>query len=196
MKDGLQIITYHVSDKTDNLNIKVNQLEAKNTKLEDTNLNIKAELLATRNSLMQCHSFEFKRIDYVFPSLARVQLNLLHKTVTYTEKIPSSVLPNNVRAVMISVYCNFFNHDLGSHAVMHLTFNQKGNENAGTANLINYHVDVPSNTFYYEVMLPWNADISNEVVFKLTYTHSFGTNHGTKKNENWYRVKMVGFIST
>ncbi len=77
---------------------------------------------------------------------------------------------------------------------MHMTFNQKGNEHAGRATMQNYHYNAHANTWYNEVMLPWNANKGNEVVFKLTYTHSTGTHQGSKRNENWYTVKMVGFV--
>ncbi len=190
MEATLQSLTGKFND----LKAKLNDLEAKNTKLEETNLNIKAELLATRNSFMQCRSWEFKRIDYVFPSLAKVQLNLGHKTVTYTEQIPASLLTQATRAVIISVYCHFHNHD-NSNAAMYITFNQKGNENAGTAKLHNYHFNVRANTWYNEMMIPWNTSLGNEAVFKLTYTSIYGTHKQTKKNENWFTVKMVGFIN-
>ena len=100
-----------VKAKYNDLKSKLNDLEAKNTKLEDSNLSIKAELMATRSSFMQCRSWEFKRIDYVFPSLVKVQLHLLHKAVTYTEKIPVSLLPKTTKAVIISIFCHFHNNE-------------------------------------------------------------------------------------
>ena len=201
-------------------------LKASNTKLEESNLNIKAELLATRNAFIQCpcdknttspttrpttrpttsptaspttssntgsiSSWELKRINYVFPSLAKVQLH--KKNVAYTEKIPANLLPKTTKAIIVSVFCHFHNHH-GAYAYMNITFNQQGNENSGSAKIDNFHWNVQANSWYNEVMIPWNVNLGNEAVFKLEGTYNTGINVHSKANENWYQVKMVGFIS-
>ncbi len=171
----------------------IEDLKAENLKIKAENLNVKAELAATRNVFRECianakKSWALKRVDYPFPSLAKVQLH--HQTVTYNEKIPTSLLPKNTKAVIISILCHFWNPVTGgSDANMFLAVYQKGNEDSGIVNVPNKHYGVYGNWFYKEVMIPWNGDLSSEAVFKLTQTYN------PKKQLNWYEVKMVGVIT-
>ena len=148
-----------------------------------------AELKATQNTMKDCFScgkkkWTLKRVELLFPQLARLALH--QKTPTYTEKLPTP-LPSNTRAVIISIFCNFWN--TGGHAYLNLEINQKGNDAGGKAKLTNTHYKVYANTFYYEIMLPWDSSISDEIVFKVTSSYQTGGNN------NWYQVKLVGYIT-
>eukprot|EP00794_Sanderia_malayensis_P010072 gene10072-11101_t len=162
-----------------------------NARLKQSNLQVRAELAATKNVFKTCTTsmtrskWSLKRINYVIPSLKKVQLH--QKTVTYKETIPKSLLARNTKAVIVSVYCSFWNG--GGHAYMTLAVNQKGNEAAGIAKVKNTHYKVYANDFYYEVMIPWDSKFGNEAVFKVTNTYNTGGSN------NWYQVKLVGVIN-
>ena len=172
----------------------VASLQAENLKLRQSSEVVKAELAATRNVFHNCISsmanktWELRRTNYVFPQLAKVQLHT--KTLTYTEALPVELVPSGTKALIISVFCNFWN--TGGHAYLDLGIHQKGNEAAGIANAQNTHYSVYANNFYYEIMVPWSGKHSNQVVFKVSNTYNTGSNAG--KNLNWYQVKMVGYI--
>ncbi len=168
----------------------VKELQNENLRLKQSNMDVKAELAATRNVFKDCVSlynrtWALKRVNYVVPSLAKVQLH--QKTAVYTEKIPQSLLNKNTKAVIVSVFCNFWN--TGGHAYMNLDFNQKGNEDSGSAHAPNTHYAVSANTFYYEIMIPWDSKFGNEVVFKVSHTYNTGG------SDNWYQVKVVGTVT-
>ena len=128
--------------------------------------------------------FNLQRVDKPFPSLARVSLH--QKTPTYTDRMPVD-LPANTRAVIISVFCNFWNS--GGHAYLNFDAYQKGNKKAGKLSVTNTHFKVYANTFYYELLAPWDSQLSDEMVFEITSTYQTGGNN------NWYQVKLVGYIT-
>ncbi len=113
----------------------------------------------------------------------------MHQTTpTYTQKLPI-VLPQNTRAIIISVYCEFWNSD--GHAYLNYITHQKGNDNAtGKAEGYNRHYKAYANTWLYEQMIPWNSTLSNELIFKVTSSYLTGGSN------NWYRVRLVGYITS
>ena len=108
---------------------------------------------------------------------------------TYTQKI-RIVLPKNTRAILISIYCNFWNSN--GHAYLNYVTYQKGNDNTAAAKAEGYntHYNIYANTFLYEQMIPWNSSLPNELVFKVTKSYIDGG------SSNWYRVRLVGYISS
>jgi hypothetical protein len=68
---------------------------------------------------------------------------------------------------------------------------QKGNDNAAAkAEGYNRHYDAYHNTWVYEQMIPWNSTLPNELIFKVTYSYLSGGSN------NWYRVRLVGYITS
>ena len=122
----------------------------------------------------------------VLNQLEKIELH--QQTPTYTQKLPI-ILPKNTRAVLISVYCNFWNNN--GHAYLDYVTYQNGNDNvAAKAEGYNTHYNVYANTFLYEQMIPWNSTLPNELIFKVTRSyHTGGSN-------NWYRVRLVGYITS
>ncbi len=187
------------------IEVALKDLKAENRKLKELSLNLKAELEATRNAFVKCpcpkstntsNSWAFKRVEYVFPSLSKIQQSL-GEIKEYREKIPSNLLSDDTRAVVIAIFCHFVNRD-NSHAYMDITFHQKGNSKSGKAKIKNFHFNVYSNSFYNEVMIPWNPRLGDEAVFRLENTWNDGKSADTNTagtNQNWYTVKMVGYVS-
>ncbi|CAB4015337.1 Hypothetical predicted protein, partial [Paramuricea clavata] len=122
----------------------------------------------------------------ILNQLEKIQLHQV--TPTYTQNLPI-ILPKNTRAILISVYCNFWNSK--GHAYLNYITYQKGNDNAAAkAEGYNTHFNVYANTFLYEQMIPWNTTLSNELIFRVTRSYlSGGIN-------NWYRVRLVGYITS
>ena len=129
-------------------------------------------------------TWSLQRVDVNFPKLTHLALHLT--TPTFTEKLPTP-LPRNARALIISIYCNFWN--TGGHAYLDLKINQKGNEDSGIVTVYNTHYMVYANNFYYEVLLPWDSGKPEEIIFKVTNSYQTGGPH------NWYTVKLVGYIT-
>jgi len=176
--------------KTWDYEIRVSKLEAKVAELANSNMETRAELKVTRDMLNKCvskniSSWELKRTDLIFPSLQKMSLH--QTTPHYVEKLPLP-LPANTKAVIISIFCNFWNTG-SSHAYLNAELRQKGNVDGGVAKITNTHFSVYANTFYYEVFVPWNTAISNEFEFNVTGSYRTGG------DKNWYRVQMVGYIT-
>lgn len=186
--------------KQSNLNVRVDvakqevviqDLKAENAKLKQSSLIVEADVAATRNVFNQCvangkKSWALKRVNYIFPRLAKIQLH--YQAVTYIEKIPANLLPRSTKAIVISILCHFWNTG-PSDTNMFLAVYQRGNKGSGTTNVANKHYNVHGNWFNTEVMVPWNGGLGREAVFKLTNTYN------PEKNLNWYQVKLVGVIT-
>ena len=138
----------------------------------------------TLDKLAKAEGWRLTRVDAVFPKLTKFQTHQV--TPTYVEKSPVT-LPSNTRAIIISVLCNFQNRN--GHAYMEFDVYQKGLQSGGKASAPNVHFNVYANTFYYEIMIPWDSSLGDEIVFKLTSTYFTGG------IENWYRVKLVGYVT-
>ena len=122
----------------------------------------------------------------VLNQLEKIQLD--HQTPTYTQKLPI-ILPKNTRAILISVYCNYGNHN-GEANLDYITY-QNGNDNDAAKSVgANRHYKVYANAFLYEQMIPWNSSLSNELIFKVIYSRNNGDSY------NWYRVRLVGYITS
>ena len=122
----------------------------------------------------------------VLNQLEKIELH--QQTPTYTQKVPI-ILPKSTRAILISVYCNFRNKN--GHAYLDYVTYQNGNDNvAAKAEGYNTHYNVYANTFLYEQMIPWNSSLPNELIFKVTHSYKDGG------NSNWYRVRLVGYITS
>ena len=122
----------------------------------------------------------------ILNQLEKIQLH--QATPTYTQKLPI-VLPQHTRAILISVYCNFWNQN--GHAYLNYATHQKGNDNAAAkADGYNTHYNVYANTWLYEQMIPWNTTLPNELIFKVTQSYLTGGSN------NWYRIRLVGYITS
>ena len=131
-------------------------------------------------------SWRLQRANEILNQLEKIQLH--QSTPTYTQKLPI-VLPQHTRAILISIYCSFWNRN--GHAYLNYITYQKGNDNAAAkAEGYNTHYNVYANTFLYEQMIPWNTTLPNELVFRVTDSYRTGG------NDNWYRVRLVGFITS
>ena len=124
------------------------------------------------------------RVNKIFNQLEK--FNLHRKTPTYIQKMPIS-FPKNTKAILISIYLNFWN--TGGHAYMDFVTYQDGNERLGKVAVVNTHYNIYANTFYYELMLPWDTKLPNQIVFKITNSYNTGGPN------NWYRVRLVGYIT-
>ncbi|XP_046850232.1 cubilin homolog [Xenia sp. Carnegie-2017] len=126
-----------------------------------------------------------RRTNEILNQLEKIQLH--GATPTYTQAIPI-VLPQNTRAIIISVFCNFWNSK--GHAYLNYVTHQKGNDDSSAkAEGYNTHYNVYANTFLYEQMIPWNTTLPNDLIFKVTSSaHTGGAN-------NWYRVRLVGYVT-
>ena len=89
-------------------------------------------------------------------------------------------LPNNTRAIIVQVYYNFWNQD--GHAYLDVDIQQEGNKDGGVASVENTHYRVYANTFYYEVMVPWDSYISDKIQFTVKRSYLSGG------SDNWYRL--------
>ena len=129
------------------------------------------------------NKWTLKRTEIVFPNLEKLALH--QQTPTYIETMPTP-LPNNTRAVIVQVFCNFWNSD--GHAYLNVDIHQEGNEDGGVASVENTHYRVYANTFYYEVMVPWNGDLPDKLKFEVKRSYQTGG------DRNWYRLRVVGYI--
>jgi len=157
--------------------------------LQKENIQTQAELAAIKEVLKLTKgaspaTWTMKRTEIIFDNLEKIVLH--QQTPTYIESLPLP-MPYNTRAVIIQVYCNFWNGN--GHAYLNVNINQKGNEEAGVTSVENKHYNVYANTFFYEVFVPWDSSISNELVFDVT--KSFQTGGGN----NWYRLRVVGYVT-
>ena len=163
------------------LNDKVDQLTTQQVQLQE-------ELKATQESA-KCTSEQYrsswtlKRTKITFPDLEKLSLH--QETPTYVETLPVP-LPNNTRAIIVQVFCNFRNED--GHAYLNVDMQQDGNEEGGIVSVENTHFRVYANTFYYEVMVPWDNSISDRIRFAVTNSYT------TEGPNNWYRLRVVGYI--
>lgn len=173
-----------LEQKSQELLVKLEATENTLQKQEQDLKEQKQEITQLQTALNRSSGFSLKRVDKVFPSLARVALH--QKTPTYIDQMPVD-LPANTKAVMISVFCNFWNK--GGHAYLNFDAYQKGNEKAGKISVTNRHYNIYANTLYYELLAPWDSQYSDEMVFKITSTYQTGGSN------NWYQVKLVGYIT-
>ena len=90
-------------------------------------------------------TWTLKRTLILFPKLEKITLH--QRTPTYVETLPTP-LPNNTRAVIVSVFCNFQNKD--GHAYLNVDIHQEGKEEGGVASVLNTHFNVYANDFYYK----------------------------------------------
>lgn len=165
-----------------NLEKNLAQLAAKLVRAE-TQLNSQKKQIA--NLQTGQGKWTLHRANEVLNQLEKIEL--AGPKPTYTQKLPV-VLPKATRAILISVYCNFWNNN--GHAYLNYEAYQKGNNKAeGKVYGYNTHYNVYANTFYYEQTIPWSSNLSNEIVFKVT--HSYRTGGAN----NWYRVRLVGYVT-
>jgi len=156
--------------------------------LQNENIKTQAELAVTLDALKSmkgaCGStWTMRRTEIIFENLEKLMLH--QSTPTYIEPLPLP-LPDNTRAIIIQVYCMFWNS--GGHAYLDVDIHQKGNEEGGVASVQNTHFDIYANTINYEVFVPWDSSISNEVVFDVTRSYQTGGSN------NWYRLRIVGYV--
>ena len=128
-------------------------------------------------------SWTLKRTQILFPNLEKLSLH--QSTPTYVETLPTP-LPDNTRALIVQVFCNFQNKD--GHAYLNVDIQQEGNEAGGVASVENTHFRVYANTFYYEVMVPWDGTLDNKLKFVVKSSYQTGG------DKNWYRLRVVGYI--
>ena len=171
----LEALVNHFQDQISDLTASAVQTEAE--------LNMTRELVKTAHSVCNSKTWTLKRTQIIFPNLEKMTLHQV--TPTYTESIPVP-LPNNTRAIIVQVYCNFWNKD--GHAYLNVDINQEGNEAGGVASVENTHFRVYANTFYYEVMVPWDSELPDKVTFAVKSSYQTG---GT---DNWYRLRVVGYV--
>ena len=124
------------------------------------------------------------QVQLLLPSLEKISLH--QQTPTYTERVPVP-LPQNTRALVVSVFCNFWNTN--GHAYLNALVGQQGSGAAGAAEVPNTHYAVYANTFYYEVTVPWDARLDQALVVNVTSSYTTGG------DKNWYRVRVVGYIT-
>ena len=174
---------FFTQDRFNKLEKHLAQLTAK-LALAETQLNNNSNTI--ENLQNRRGKWKLYRANEVLNQLEKIQLHQV--TPTYTQQLPV-VLPKATRAILISVYCNFWNNN--GHAYLNYEAHQKGNQKP-EAKVYGYntHYNVYANTFYYEQMIPWESDLSNEIVFKVTSSYKTGGNN------NWYRVRFVGYITT
>jgi len=162
------------------LTTKVSALEVKGRETE-AELNVARKMLKTSNT-----GWSLKRTELIFPQLYKLKLH--NVTPTYTARLPLTPLPSNTKAVIISVFCNFWNSG-NSHAYLHGYIQQKGNEVGGRVKFQHTHYSVYANTFSNEVLVPWDSSVSNEIKVQVTSSYLSGGSN------NWYRITLVGYIT-
>ena len=167
----------------------VSHLQREVADLTAAKVQTEAELKITqdmaKSSLSECSSaWNLKRTQIVFPNLEKLALH--QTTPTYVETMPTP-LPNNTRAVIVQVFCNFWNS--GGHAYLNVDIQQEDNEEGGVASVENRHYSVYANTFYYEVMVPWDGTLPDKLKFVVKSSYQTGG------ADNWYRLRVVGYIT-
>ena len=174
-------IKYLTEDRFVDLQKKVSSLVAKQSATDQELKQLKEQVANIEAAKWRLH-----RTRQVFPKLEKL---ILHQvTPTFDQKIPIT-LPNNTRAILISIYCHFWNSD--GHAYLFYETHQKGNNNPeGKVFGDNTHFRVYANTFYYEQMVPWSSKLPSNLIFKVTSAYQTG---GAL---NWYRVRLVGYITS
>ena len=91
--------------------------------------------------------------------------------------MPSGLLPSNTRAILVSVTCDQWKEAFGAN--MSLRMKQKGQKSTGETVL-----SAPMNDFFYEVMVPWDGQLANEVNLVVA---------GSSKNI--YTLNITGYIT-
>ena len=165
------------------LNGQVADLTASQVELEAGLKAAEQMVKCTIQQVMDSKPWTLKRTQIIFPNLEKLALEGV--TPTYVETLPVP-LPNNTRALIVQVYC-LFNNQAG-HAYLYGEIKQEGNEEGGGTKIENKHYAVYANSFYNEVMVPWDSSISNKIQLKVTSSHQTGG------PDNWYRVRVVGYI--
>jgi hypothetical protein len=152
------------------------------------------EIKELKNNIQHLKSntgFELIRTKIVLDQMQHIQLNEVKKVVE--QIIPFNVFPKNTKSIIISVYLIHGNHPQG-HAYLTFECYQKGSDKLkSVASLTNYDFDNYFNSKYYEVMIPWNTNLENVIVFDIKETISTGT-YENSGNQNWYDVNVVGYI--
>ena len=156
--------------------------------LRTSGIETKAELEATKKLLKKSISqtiptWTMKRIELILPKMNKLQLHQTKPLIV--EKLPLP-FPINTKALIVSVFCNFGNGK--GHAYLGGEIQQKGNTEAGAVKIFNQHFNVYANTWSYEVFVPWNTALSNELQLKVQLSYLTGG------NENWYALTVVGYI--
>nr|UST29487.1 neurogenic locus notch-like protein 3 [Haliclona caerulea] len=141
-------------------------------------------ILAEVQKKQNASGWRMVRVNEELNKLNKMKLNGV--TPTYIQKIPLC-LPRNTKAILISVFTYFWNS--GGHAYLDFKTHQKGNEKNGSVAVKNEHYNIYANTFYYELMLPWDTALPDELVFVVTRSALDGGDN------NWYRIKLVGYIT-
>ena len=165
----------------------VSHLQREVADLTAAKLETEAKLRVTQDmakSALSGGTWTLKRTQIVFPNLEKLALH--QTTPTFVETMPTP-LPNNTRAVIVQVFCNFWNTD--GHAYLNVDIQQEGNEKGGVASVENTHYKVYANNFYYEVMVPWDATVSDKIKFDVKSSYQSGG------DKNWYRLRVVGYIT-
>jgi hypothetical protein len=154
----------------------------KNAKEVVKHKRILAEVRAKLNT--RTPGWSMKRVDADLDKLTKIQLHT--QTPTYIQQMPIS-LPTNTKAILISVFTNFWNRN--GHVYLNFKTYQQGNERSGSVAVNNQHFNIYANTFYYELMLPWDTSLPNELVFVVKSSYKTGG------NDNWYKITLVGYIT-
>ena len=156
--------------------------ELAQAKSELVNQSKKIENLRNRHG-----KWKLYRSNEIMDKLEKLKLHTL--TPTYIQKLPID-LPKGTQAILISVYCQIYNSGT-SHAYLDYEAHQNGNDKPEAKVYgINSHYNAYYNTFYYEQMVPWNSDLADEMVFKVTRSYQRGGDN------NWYRIRLVGYVTT
>ena len=122
----------------------------------------------------------------MFPNLEKMQLSGV--TPTYIEPLPAP-LPRNTKAVIVEVFCYFDNSAVNSHNYLYADIQQDGSGPEGQVKTVNKRVNIYANDFVDEMMIPWDSSLPNSL--KVAVTNSYITGG----NLNWYRIRIVGYIT-
>ncbi|XP_028390992.1 uncharacterized protein LOC114515871 [Dendronephthya gigantea] len=176
---------YLTEDRIVNIETRANELKARLDQCEQLINNLQNQVTDLQSR--PTGSWQLYRANEVLNKLEKIDQSH-QQPATYTQTIPIT-LPNNTRAIIISIFCNYQNHN-GDAALFYVTY-QKGNDNAtAKAEGKERHWNVHANAFVYEQMIPWNPTLPNELIFKVIWSKFRGGIY------NWYRVRLVGYITS
>ena len=166
----------------------VESLERQVSDLMGTSIRQRSEIYLLRSKTetalaLSNSTWTLRRTEIIFANLEKLTLHQV--TPTYVEDLPLP-LPHNTRALVVQIFCNFWNSD--GHAYLDVDISQEGNEEGGVASVENTHFQVYANTFNYEVFVPWDSAISNELRFEVKRSYQTGGEN------NWYRLRVVGYV--
>ena len=131
-------------------------------------------------------TWKLTRTEIILPKLKKIQLSESNPTIVEAIPLP---FPQSTKAIIVSVFCDFGNDVKISHAYLLGEIRQKGSSNSGMVKIDNRHFSVYANTWYNELHVPWDNNLPNELELKVTGSYNTGGSN------NWYDIKVVGFVS-